>query len=443
MGPESADFIFYARQTTALNDSQRTFSLNARDFGLLNPNTRTCPIFRGRRDAELAKLIYRRVPILIKDGPPEENPWAIRFSRMFDMANDSGFFHSSDQLEEKGATLKGNVFLLRADRYLPLFEAKMFHLFNHRFSTYEGASQAQINLGSLPTPSIEKMRDPHFSVMPQSWVRTDIVHAALPDRWSKRWLLGWRDITNPTNERTLISAIIPLGAVGDTFLLIFPGDQSAQTAFCLEACLNSFVADYCARQKLGGMHLKYHVFKQVPVIAPAIFHISCPLNTNEASWAEWIARRAIELTYTAYDLEDLGSEWSHNLRPFKWNEDRRFLLRCELDAAFFHLYLGTPEDWQKEPESLTSLFPSIRSAVEYIMETFPIVKRQDVKTHGRYRTKETILEIYDAMAHATKTGQPYQTLLDPPAADSSLAHDSALPAPAAEERAHPRKPRYL
>jgi hypothetical protein len=48
-----------------------------------------------------------------------------------------------------------------------------------------------------------------------------------------------------------------------------------------------------------------------------------------------------------------------------------------------------------------------------------------VKTHGRYRTKETILEIYDAMDHAMKTGEPDQTLLDPPPADSSLAHDLA------------------
>jgi hypothetical protein len=105
-----------------------------------------------------------------------------------------------------------------------------------------------------------------------------------------------------------------------------------------------------------------------------------------------------------------------------WNEARRFLLRCELDAAFFHLYIGTPEEWQKGPESLTSLFPTARSAVEYIADAFVRIKNNDMKIHGRYRTKETILEIYDAMAHAAKTGDPYQTLLDPPPADPSLAH---------------------
>ena len=50
-------------------------------------------------------------------------------------------------------------------------------------------------------------------------------------------------------------------------------------------------------------------------------------------------------------------------------------MRCELDALYFHLY-------------------GISSAtdVEYIMETFPIVKRKDEAAHGEYRSKRVILE---------------------------------------------------
>ncbi|MDI7269394.1 MAG: hypothetical protein QME96_15510, partial [Myxococcota bacterium] len=61
--------------------------------------------------------------------------------------------------------------------------------------------------------------------------------------------------------------------------------------------------------------------------------------------------------------------------------------------------------------------------VDYIMGTFPIVKKNDEKGHdGDYRTKRVILEIYDAMAEAARTGKPYETRLDPPPADPRVAH---------------------
>ena len=72
------------------------------------------------------------------------------------------------------------------------------------------------------------------------------------------------------------------------------------------------------------------------------------------------------------------------------------MMRAELDAAFFHLYGIDRDD------------------VDYIMETFPIVKRKDIQQYGTFRTKDLILQIYDAMAEATRTGKPYQTILDPP-----------------------------
>jgi len=90
--------------------------------------------------------------------------------------------------------------------------------------------------------------------------------------------------------------------------------------------------------------------------------------------------------------------------PLRCNEDRRFLLRCELDAASFHLYGVERDD------------------VDYILETFPIVKCKDVEKHGDFRTKLVILDIYDRLQQALDTGEPYQTRLDPRPADASLVH---------------------
>ena len=124
--------------------------------------------------------------------------------------------------------------------------------------------------------------------------------------------------------------------------------------------------------------------------------------------------------------------------PFRWEEARRFLLRCELDAAFFHLYLPATADGQwkpahvaegavrdETPEELAELkryFPTPRDAVAYILDTFPILKRKDEKKHSEYRTKRVILEIYDEMAEAMRSVTPYKTRLDPPSADPRCCH---------------------
>jgi hypothetical protein len=61
--------------------------------------------------------------------------------------------------------------------------------------------------------------------------------------------------------------------------------------------------------------------------------------------------------------------------------------------------------------------------VDYILETFPIVKRKDEQAHGAYRTKRVILDIYDAMQQAMETGMTYQTRLDPPPANGWTPSD--------------------
>jgi hypothetical protein len=114
------------------------------------------------------------------------------------------------------------------------------------------------------------------------------------------------------------------------------------------------------------------------------------------------AERIDAVFYTAYDLKGFAKDCGYCGPPFRWDAERRFLLRCELDAAYFHLYSIARDD------------------VDYIMETFPIVKRKDEASFVEYRTKRIILEVYDAMQRAFDTGELYRSLLDPPPADPAL-----------------------
>ena len=146
--------------------------------------------------------------------------------------------------------------------------------------------------------------------------------------------------------------------------------------------------------------MSFFILKQLPVLLPIQYIDICKWS-NEASLGDWMMSRALELIYTAWDLEAFAKDCGYDGLPFRWDEQRRFLLRCELDAAYFHLYGIERDD------------------VDYIMETFPIVRRRDEQKYGEYRTKRVILEIYDEMRRAIETGEPYRTRLEPPPADSA------------------------
>jgi hypothetical protein len=141
------------------------------------------------------------------------------------------------------------------------------------------------------------------------------------------------------------------------------------------------------------------------------------------SLQRWLLPRVLELAYTSHDLTLLARDCGYDGPPFPWNDERRFEIRCELDAAFFHLYLPCERDgsWRKAEDetaeqfaALKHHFPKPREAVAYILDQFPIVRQKDEQAHGSYRTKERILEIYDAMLAAQRSRQPYQTRLNPP-----------------------------
>jgi hypothetical protein len=392
---EAADIVAFARSGADLRDDRRHYSLTAAEIELVNPNTGTFPTFLARRDADINLAMYRRAGVLWRESDASlGNPWGIRFMAMLHMANDSNLFRTRSELEADGGRLVGNRFVGGAGENLPLIEAKMVHLFEHRYATYDGATQANLNKGTLPETTESQRRDPLFDNLPQYWVAKTEVDLRLQARWDRLWLLGWRDITNAHNERTIIASLIPCTAVGHTMPLLMP-DAEPPLIACLYANLCSLALDYAARQKVGSTHLTYGYLKQLPVLAPAAYAAVAPWQP-ETTLRSWLLPRVLELTYTAWDLEPFARDVGYHGPPFRWDPERRFQLRCELDAVFFHLYGLSHDD------------------TGFVLDTFPIVRRKDEeKCNGDYRTKRVILEIYDAMEEAVRTGQPYRTRLDP------------------------------
>lgn len=357
----AAEFVCFATQVGQLADPRRRFTLTPDEFRLINPNTRTCPVFRSERDAALTKKLYRAAPVLIAEGEQDRNPWGIRFMRQLDMANDSHLFHDTDGTGR-----------------LPLYEAKMIHQFDHRWATY-GADGA-----SRDVTEAEKT-DPDFTVTPRYWVDAAEVSHRLDDKgWPRGWLMGWRDICRATDYRTLISSIIPRSAVNDKFLLMLPSENPEKVAALL-ANFNSLVCDYIARQKVGGTSFKYFTMKQIAVLRPGDY---------AAGHLEFIVPHILELTYTAHDLKPWAEDLGYNGPPFPWNPERRALLRAELDAYYARLY-GLTRD-----ELRYILDPADVMGADYPSETFRVLKNNELKQFGEYRTQRLVLEAWDRLSKA-------------------------------------------
>ncbi len=400
---QAIECIFYARSMDDLHNPQRRFSLTPQDFSVLNPNTRTCPTFRSRRDADINLAAYRKAGVLWREDDEENgNPWKLRFMAMLHMSNDSGLFRTGKELDDAGWHREGNRYIKDGEVMLPLVEAKMIHLYNHRFSTYDGQTEAQANQGKLPELDDVDHTDPDKQVMPRYWVAEKEVASRLEDRWSRGWMLGWRDICRSSDTRTVIASVIPRNAVNDKFLLMQPDRSSESVASLLANCC-SFALDYFARQKVGGTSLKYFTMKQLPVLSPDTYEQVTPWEPT-VPLLDWIRPRVLELTYTAWDLEPFARDVGFDGPPFRWDPARRFQLRCELDAASFHLYGLSRDD------------------TAYVLDTFPIVRKNDEKAHGEFRTKRVILELYDAMATATRTSLPWVSSLTPAPGDPAACH---------------------
>ena len=358
---EQADFVFFAHDVEEVADvnKQRHIILTAADMKLLNPNTKTCPIFRTRRDASLTRGIYKRVPILIDENRKAGgNPWGTKFFTMFHQTNDAEHFHPKEYWEEKKYVLQGNVYVCGKRRALPLYEAKMVQAFDHRAASVIVEDENWVRQGQKAETSPGEHANPEFAVTPRWWVDEEAV-AAVTEGRTRAWLLAYKDITSSTNERTMIAAFLPRGAVVNSAPIMFleKGTEPRREA-CLLANLNSFAYDFIARQKVGSVHLNFFIVAQLPTLPPDTYGDKCPWSKRE-TLESWISERVLKLSCTAEDMIPLanacGFKGSEGGGIQKWRRAERMKLRAELDAAFAHLY-GISED---DFAYMLSTFPSV------------------------------------------------------------------------------------
>jgi len=256
-----AGFSFFLGDAAQLAEPERRFTLSPEQIAAINPNTKTAPVFRSRGDAELTARIYSRVPILIDETKGREgNLWRVAsYTRIWHMAEDSSWFRTADQLLASGYERDSGDWVIgglgrhkqtlvlnggrgasvldllgesprASERYVPLYEAKMIHQFDHRWATYDGTD-------SRNATEAEK-RDPAFEATPRYWVpEREVINRLSSKGWARGWLVGWRKISRATDERSLIASVFPKAAAGDSLPLCLPDVDGCELLASWEICV--------------------------------------------------------------------------------------------------------------------------------------------------------------------------------------------------------------
>ena len=366
---DSPDLSHYLLAVEHLSDERRHFNLSRQEIELINPNTQTCPVFRSKRDAEITKAVYRIIPAL--DSDSGSNKWGFDYmTKMFDMADDSKLFADYEFLVENGQIADAMTLSLNDKDYWPLYEAKNMYIYDHLWK------MRSCDIGSPVEPSFIRIYTPT-----RYWIEKQRVLQRLASKgWKKPWLIGWRDITNATNERTAIAAFLPLCGVGHTIRLALLGVETPRAAFFVGA-ISSLVLDFIARQKVGGTHLTVSTIRQLPVPNPGAIS-----NSD----LEFVVPRVLSLSATSPLLADLEYELG-DYGYARLSEASSAEYRADLDAYYFHLY-GLARD-----DVRYILDPADVMGPDYPSETFRVLKNNELRQFGEFRTQRLVLEAWDRL----------------------------------------------
>ena len=219
-----ANFVFFIRQTSELEEAERFFSLSPEQIARINPNTKTAPVFRSRADAALTAKIYERIPVMIEDAKGEAgNSWSVRLRTMLHKTNDS----------QNGVLLPiSQVMNLEdiGDGLLPVWEGSHGHQFNHRYATFEN--------GDFRVLTNSEQIDPDFEPATEYVIRRSDFDAKIAT-WKLEEdsaFLGFRRVSRNTDVRTVIACLFP--RIPSTYGWILCLDPPAEAAALLCAVFN-------------------------------------------------------------------------------------------------------------------------------------------------------------------------------------------------------------
>jgi uncharacterized protein (DUF433 family) len=397
---KTSDFSFNNQLVEHLQQEIRHFSLSSSEIKIVNPESKTLPVLTSKYDSKIILKVHNENNILAKEGSFPK-VWNTNLFSLFHMTNDSGLFLNQAE--------NGTV---------PLYESKMFYQYDHRYGTYNSENDERLHM--LPKTELYNYVNPEFSVSSSFYVPRIAVEDRVKDNWKYNWFLAFRAISSAQLERTFTATIIPFCGVGNSSILINPVGGNSLDVGMLLSVFNSIPFDYVTRQKASGANLNFFKVRQLPLPSPKVLK----------DYYLLVIPIIIELTYTGWDIKvfaddiwkEAGDElkvvitkqWEENkkdtgshewappdwceidnegcpLPPFKWDEERRAVLKAKLDAIYAKLYGLTTEELRY------ILDPQDVYGEDFPGETFRVLKDKEMKLYGEYRTRRLVLDAFNKL----------------------------------------------
>lgn len=393
-------FVYFAHDVSDLLKNENKIKLKFSDLQLFCPNTNSTPIFLNDFELKLAKKIYEKIGVFI-NKKNNSNAWSAFINRMFSISDAGVDFQSNFELtyEEKNNLSR-------------IFGGKNIHQYNHRFATTSEKKVRDVLLGEL--------QDCLFKIETETYAPIFERTKRLGNKEPNKFLIGYRGVARGVDERSCIACFLPIVGCDTSCRNIFSKENVIELT-CLLANLNSITFDFFTRQKLIGANLTSGIFEQLPVLPPSLY---------DKNYKAIILPKVLELTYTSWEAYSLmheiwnnaseenrnvikkqweenkmvtgGHEWNPpdwceiseqgiKLPPFKWDDERRAVLKAELDAIYAKLYDLTDQ------ELLYILDPQDVYGTDFPGETFRVLKDKEIRKFGEYRTKRLVLEAWERL----------------------------------------------
>ncbi len=289
-------------------------------------------------------------------------------------------------------------------RGLPVYEGRMIDHFDHRAKTYQSGH------GNSSVWVEREFGDPAKLIVPQWRVLPENLPSKLGNR-CEHYRVGFGDVANPRNERSFTATLIPPSVICGHKVPTFTFDAEFEWAYLpWLAVANSFAMDWLTRSRLSAPTLSYTLLDSLPfprlalsdafvqAAGPIVLRLICTSPEMTAFWNQ-MAKYGIAEPIPTDSVPHLALT-----APFG-----RALARAELDAMV-----------------AMRVFGLTRAELSTVMVSFDVLRRREEKAFGEYRSKRLILEVYDAMAEAERTGVPYQTRPDLLPADIAAMQPIAI-----------------